>query len=124
MSKGSLAVKVLRENFIRKHQVHPEYFTLGERPLDEETFTDRDLYYPKEFHRKNNHQGHGRLLSRPPHDPPPGIPSIKIELQPPRSKPSFKVLPKSCTPTLIGREEGRLVGSHSSVRSPPSYVKA
>lgn len=122
MSKGTLAVKVLRENFIRKHQINPEYFTLGERPLDEEAFTDRDLYYPKEFHRKNNHHGHGRLLPRPPHDPPPRVPSITIQLQQPRPKTSFKLLPKACTPTLTGRE--KRVGSHSSVPSTPSYVKA
>lgn len=119
MSKGNLAVKVLRENFIKKHQVHPDYFTLGERPLDEEAFTDRDLYYPKEFLRKNNHQGQGRLFR----ESPTRIPSIKIQLQPSRSKPSFKLIPKSCTPTLIGREEGRLVETHSSVPSPPNYVK-
>jgi hypothetical protein len=124
MSKGNLAVKVLRENFIKKHQVHPDYFTLGERPLDEEAFTDRELYYPKEFLRKNHHQAQGRLFPPPARESPTRIPAIKIELQPSRPKPSFKLLPKSCTPTLIGREEGRLVGTHSSVPSPPSYVKA
>jgi hypothetical protein len=47
MSKSNLAIKVLRENFIKKHQVQPDYFTQGEKGVDEEAFCDREMYYPK-----------------------------------------------------------------------------
>lgn len=50
MSKTATTIKVLRENFIKKHQIHPDYFYHSEKHVyDEEVFNDREIFYPKEF---------------------------------------------------------------------------
>lgn len=42
MSKGVTTIKVLRENFIKKHQIHPDYFYQTEKQLlEEDIFNDK-----------------------------------------------------------------------------------
>jgi hypothetical protein len=123
MSKSNTAIKVLRENFIKKHQVHPDYFTHAERPIDEEAFCDRDMFYPKEFMRKNHHQGQGKLLTfRRRDDEVKNIPAIKLQLRPPIEK-KMTLVTKSVTPSLTAREDGRHFNTYNSIPSQPSFIK-
>ncbi len=55
MSKGMVKIKLLRENFIKKHQLEPDYFNNCDRnELEQHQFCDKELFYPDQIHHKRN----------------------------------------------------------------------
>ena len=75
MKQGDVKIKVLRENFIKKHQINPDYFTLQDQyDLENLEFCDQYLFYPKHPRSNNNKQqslatyrssSHKKALSNP-----------------------------------------------------------
>jgi hypothetical protein len=48
MNKREVNIKVLRQNFIKKHQLNPDYFTLQDHhDLEQLEFGDTEAFYPK-----------------------------------------------------------------------------
>lgn len=125
MSKAATSIKALRENFIKRYQVEPDYFTQGEKQAQEEAaFTDRELFYPKEFERKNNYHGHGKFITiKQKQDILNEIHSIKIRPKP-QSDFKLRIIPKAITPDPRQSEERQAVHpNYNTIPCQPSLIK-
>lgn len=98
---------------------------LGEKQAQQElAFTDRQIFYPKQFERKNNYQGHGKFITiKQKQDIFNQIQSIKVRPKPQNDN-RLRIIPKAITPDPRQSEKRQeIFQNYNTIPCQPSLIK-